>query len=87
MLTKDLVLDLWSKTYNTEGKPDWSHILRYYDNEIYFRDSIQEIRGIEEFTAIPKVNPIGHTFFPITIMRYISGIPFRKYVESKNLQQ
>ena len=31
MLTKDLVLELWSKTYNTEGKPDWSHILPYYD--------------------------------------------------------
>jgi hypothetical protein len=52
MLTKDLVLDLWSKTYNTEGKPDWSHILPYYDENILFRDSIQEIRGIEEFTAM-----------------------------------
>jgi len=52
MLTKDLVKDLWTKTYNTEGKPDWSHILPYYDNNIYFRDSIQEIRGIEEFTAM-----------------------------------
>jgi hypothetical protein len=52
MLTKELVLELWSKTYNTEGKPDWSHILPYYDNNIYFRDSIQEIRGIEEFTAM-----------------------------------
>jgi len=54
MLTKDLVLDLWSKTYNTEGKPDWSHILPYYDNNVYFRDSIQEIRGIEEFTAMTE---------------------------------
>lgn len=54
MLTKDLVLDLWSKTYNTEGKPDWSHILPFYDNNIYFRDSIQEIRGIEEFTAMTE---------------------------------
>jgi hypothetical protein len=52
MLTKELVLDLWTKTYNTEGKLDWSHILPYYDNNIYFRDSIQEIRGIEEFTAM-----------------------------------
>jgi len=52
MLTKDLVLDLWSKTYNTEGKPDWSHILPYYDKNIYFRDSIQELYGIEEFTAM-----------------------------------
>jgi len=54
MLTKDLVLELWSKTYNTEGKPDWGHILPYYDNNIYFRDSIQEIRGIEEFTAMTE---------------------------------
>jgi hypothetical protein len=52
MLTKDLVLDLWSKTYNTEGKPDWSHILPYYDTNIYFKDTIQEIRGIENFTAM-----------------------------------
>ena len=52
MLTKYLVLDLWSKTYNTDGKPDWSHILPYYDDNIYFRDSIQELHGIEEFTAM-----------------------------------
>jgi limonene-1,2-epoxide hydrolase len=53
-LTKELVLDLWTKTYNTEGKPDWSHILPYYDNDIHFRDSIQEIRGIEGFTAMTE---------------------------------
>jgi len=54
MLTKELVLDLWSKTYNTEGKPDWAHILPYYANNVYFRDSIQEINGIEEFTAMTE---------------------------------
>ena len=54
MLTKELVLELWSKTYNTEGQPDWSHILPYYDNDIYFRDTIQEIRGIKEFTAMTE---------------------------------
>lgn len=54
MLTKELVLDLWSKTYNTEGKPDWSHILPFYDDNIYFRDTIQEIRGIKEFTAMTE---------------------------------
>jgi limonene-1,2-epoxide hydrolase len=54
MLTKDLVLELWSKTYNTQGKPDWSHILPYYDENIYFRDSIQEIRGLKEFTAMTE---------------------------------
>ena len=25
-LSVDRILELWSKTYNTEGKPDWSHI-------------------------------------------------------------
>jgi hypothetical protein len=48
------IRELWSKTYNTEGKPDWSHILPYYDENIYFRDSIQEIRGIEEFKAMTE---------------------------------
>ena len=54
MLTKDLVMELWSKTYNTEGQPDWSHILPYYDHDIYFRDTVQELRGIEEFTAMTE---------------------------------
>jgi limonene-1,2-epoxide hydrolase len=54
MLTKDLVLELWSQTYNTEGKPDWSHILPYYDDNIYFRDTIQAIHGIKEFTAMTE---------------------------------
>lgn len=53
-ITVELIKELWSKTYNTEGRPDWSHILPYYDNNIYFRDSIQEIRGIESFTAMTE---------------------------------
>lgn len=51
-MTADSVKELWSKTYNTEGKPDWSHILPYYDRNIVFRDSIQELRGIEAFTEM-----------------------------------
>ncbi|TYB91418.1 MAG: nuclear transport factor 2 family protein [Kosmotoga sp.] len=50
----DQIKELWSKTYNTEGKPDWSHILPYYDENILFRDSIQEIRGIEEFEKMTQ---------------------------------
>ena len=45
---------LWSKTYNTDGKPDWSHILPFYDDAIYFRDSIQEINGIDDFRDMTK---------------------------------
>lgn len=48
----DQIVELWSKTYNTEGKPDWSHIIPYYDEKILFKDSIQEIRGIEEFKSM-----------------------------------
>lgn len=51
-LTLERVKELWSKTYNNYKKPDWSHILPYYDEDIYFRDSIQEIRGITEFKAM-----------------------------------
>ncbi len=47
-------VELWSKTYDTEGKPDWSHILPYYDEQIHFRDSVQEIRGLEAFTRMTE---------------------------------
>jgi len=53
-LTLEIVNDLWAKTYNTDGKPDWSHILPYYDDSIFFKDTIQEIRGIEEFKKMTE---------------------------------
>ena len=46
------VRELWSKTYNAEGKPDWSHIFPYYHPQIIFQDSIQRIEGFEEFQAM-----------------------------------
>jgi hypothetical protein len=51
-LTVETVLDLWSKTYNTDGKPDWSHIFPYYHPEIVFHDSIQRIEGYDAFTQM-----------------------------------
>jgi limonene-1,2-epoxide hydrolase len=53
-LNADSIKELWSKTYNTKGKPDWSHILPYYDGDVYFRDCIQELRGLEEFKAMTE---------------------------------
>lgn len=50
----DQIVELWSKTYNTEGKPDWSHIIPYYDEKIFFKDSIQEITGIKEFKSMTE---------------------------------
>jgi limonene-1,2-epoxide hydrolase len=52
--SKEVLKDLWTNIYNTEGKPDWSHILPYYDDDIYFRDTVQEIHGKKEFTAMTE---------------------------------
>ena len=51
-LTAERVRELWSKTYNREGKPDWSHIFPYYHEDIVFQDSIQRIEGIDSFVAL-----------------------------------
>ena len=48
----DTVRELWSKTYNSNGKPDWSHIYPYYHPELVFQDSVQRIEGIGEFIAL-----------------------------------
>jgi limonene-1,2-epoxide hydrolase len=52
ILDIETIKELWSKTYNREGKPDWSHIYPYYRPDIVFQDSIQRIEGIEEFIAL-----------------------------------
>jgi limonene-1,2-epoxide hydrolase len=46
------VRELWSKTYNTNGKPDWSHLYPYYHPDVVFQDSVQRIEGIDEFVAL-----------------------------------
>lgn len=51
-LNAETVKELWSKTYNTEGKPDWSHIFKYYDTNIIFQDTIQRIEGKDDFVAM-----------------------------------
>ncbi|MCF7914580.1 MAG: nuclear transport factor 2 family protein [Spirochaetaceae bacterium] len=44
----------WSKTYNTRGKPDWSHLFPYYHQNIIFQDSIQRVEGKKAFMALCK---------------------------------
>lgn len=51
-LSTERVMDLWSKTYNTQGKPDWSHIFPYYREDIVFQDTIQRIDGKEAFVSM-----------------------------------
>lgn len=52
VLNTDTIKELWSRTYNREGKPDWSHIFKYYHKDIVFQDSIQRIVGIDNFIAM-----------------------------------
>lgn len=51
-LTTGRMRELWSQTYNTQGKPDWSHLFPYYHDNIVFEDSIQRIEGKAEFMAM-----------------------------------
>ena len=51
-LNIETVKELWSTTYNTNGKPDWSHIFKYYHRDIVFQDTIQRIEGIDNFIAM-----------------------------------
>ncbi len=53
-MSEDEVRELWSRTYNREGKPDWSHIFPYYCEDMVFRDSIQEVHGLDDFKAMCK---------------------------------
>ena len=50
----DQVAELWMQTYNAQGKPDWSHILPYYADDISFRDSVQELHGIDQFKEMTE---------------------------------
>jgi hypothetical protein len=51
-LTIEKIRELWGKTYNKDGKPDWSHIIPYYHDDIIFHDSIQIVKGKVEFQSL-----------------------------------
>ena len=51
-LTPDTVREVWSRTYNTSGKPDWSHIFPYYRDDVVFQDAIQRVEGRADFEAL-----------------------------------
>ena len=53
-LNIETIKELWSQTYNTDGKPDWSHIFPYYHKNLVFQDTVQRIEGIEDFTEMCK---------------------------------
>jgi hypothetical protein len=46
--------DLWKGVYRGKDGVDWSGLLPYYDEDIFFKDSIQEIRGMADFAAMTE---------------------------------
>ncbi len=92
-ITPELIRELWTKTYNSEGQVDWSHLIPYYDENVYFRDTVQEIHGLEEFKAMTerlakrssnlkmKLNHVlmeGEIFF----IEWEMTLSFKKYPDS-----
>jgi ketosteroid isomerase-like protein len=51
-LDPDSVRELWSRTYNTDGKPDWSHLFPHYHDDVVFQDAIQRVEGRAAFEAL-----------------------------------
>lgn len=84
------IRELWSRTYNTEGKPDWSHLFPYYHPDIVFEDSIGRIEGKEKFIAMcerlsRRCETIEMNIFSIAkssniiLMDWIMTMSFNKY--------
>jgi len=48
------LLALWVDIYSASGGVDWSRMLPYYADDIHFKDSVQEIRGKERFSAMTE---------------------------------
>ncbi len=53
---KDLehYLSLWTRIHSSTGKSSYDHILPYYDDDIYFQDSVQELKGIRAFAEMTE---------------------------------
>lgn len=47
-------LTLWQDAHSSAEKNGWDFILPYYDNNIIFKDSIQEINGMEKFSEMTR---------------------------------
>lgn len=51
-LTEETIRDIWTRTYNVGGKPDWGNIYPYYHPDIVFTDPIQHHEGIDAFKTM-----------------------------------
>ncbi|MBP7402272.1 MAG: nuclear transport factor 2 family protein [Clostridia bacterium] len=92
-LTRESILELWSKTYNTDGKPDWSHLFPHYHPDIVFQDSIQRIEGIDAFKEMcGRLTDRCRSLYmeiqslaqdgPVFLMAWKMTMSFRKYPDT-----
>ncbi len=51
-VNSEVIREQWTRTYNTSGKPDWSHLFPYYHEDILFQDSIQQVKGKAAFEEV-----------------------------------
>jgi limonene-1,2-epoxide hydrolase len=90
---KEQLKDLWTDIYDAERRPDWSHIIPYYADDIHFRDSVQAIHGIKEFTAMTErlIKRSGSLDMEVTnaaqdgnviFLEWIMTLQFKKYPKS-----
>lgn len=47
-------LSLLKKVNSSPSRPSWEYIIPYYDENIFFKDSVQEIRGIVAFSEMTR---------------------------------
>lgn len=91
--SKEQLRDLWTKIYGADGRPDWSHIIPYYHENIHFRDAVQEIHGLKEFQAmtqrlIKRSGSLKMTVTqvaqegPIIFLEWVMTLKYKRYPES-----
>ena len=47
-------LSLLTAVHSSAERPRWDHLLPYCDEDIYFKDTVQEIKGIKAFTEMTE---------------------------------
>jgi len=47
-------LSLWKDIRSSPEGPRWDHLLPYCDEDIYFKDTVQEIKGIGAFAEMTE---------------------------------
>ena len=67
-LTPERFRELWSRTYNQEGKPDWSHIFPYYHPKMFLRTAFKELKAWKNSKRCVRGSPNAANNFNMEII-------------------